>query len=145
MRIQRLTDDAIAEQLGDAMRERRLRKGVTQDDLAEKTGVSTPTIQKLEKGKGTLQLLISVLRELNSLDLLATLLAPPRVSPLEVVKTGKVTRIRAAKSPRATRVAAKPSPPRGTVLIPQKSKPSTNVEPLKGKTGDEPKLLIPRK
>lgn len=145
MRIQRLTDDAIAEQLGDAMRERRLRKGITQDELAEQTGVSTPTIQKLEKGKGTLQLLISVLRELNSLDLLATLLAPPRISPLEVVRTGKVTRIRAAKSPRATRVAAKPSPPRGTVLIPHKSKPSTNVEPLKGKTGDESKLLIPRK
>ncbi|HEJ2342329.1 TPA: helix-turn-helix domain-containing protein [Pseudomonas aeruginosa] len=145
MRIQRLTDDAIAEQLGDAMRERRLRKGITQDDLAEQTGVSTPTIQKLEKGKGTLQLLISVLRELNSLDLLATLLAPPRISPLEVVKTGKATRVRATRIPRSTQVAAKPSPPRGTVLIPPKNKPSASAESLKGKVGDESRLLIPRK
>ena len=96
MRTERMSDEAIAQQLGDAIRERRLRKDITQEALASKVGVSTPTLQKLEKGKGTLQLLIAVLRELNCLDLLGNLLAPPRVSPLAVVKTGKVGRVRAA-------------------------------------------------
>ncbi|WP_449433140.1 helix-turn-helix transcriptional regulator [Pseudomonas putida] len=131
MRIQRLSDEAIAMQLGEALRERRLRKGITQDELASLVGVSAPTIQKLEKGRGTLQLLIAVLRELNSLDLLASLTAPPRVSPLEVARTGKVVRIRAPSGSRNDRVAVKKSVER--VLGDQSTK-----------RGDKP-LLIPRK
>lgn len=131
MRIQRLSDDAIALQLGDALRERRLRKGVIQEDLAKLVGVSVPTIQKLEKGRGTLQLLISVLRELNSLDLLNSLLAAPRVSPLEVAKTGKVIRIRAAGISRGGRVMTAK-----TVA----HKPGSDSS----KRGEKP-LLIPRK
>jgi transcriptional regulator with XRE-family HTH domain len=98
MKIQRLSDEAILAQLGDALRERRLRSEVTQDVLAERVGVSTPTIQKLEKGKGTLQLLVAVLRELKSLDLLNDLTSPPRVSPLAVARSGKTSRQRAAAS-----------------------------------------------
>lgn len=131
MRIQRLSDDAIAQQLGDALRERRLRKGITQEDLANLVGVSVPTIQKVEKGRGTLQLLISVLRELNSLDLMSSLLAAPRVSPLEVAKTGKVTRIRAAGSSRGGQARV------GKVVM---HKTDTNSS----KRGERP-LLIPRK
>lgn len=127
MRIQRLSDEAIAEQLGDALRERRLRKGITQDELANLAGVSTPTLQKLEKGRGTLQLLIAVLRELNSLDLLNGLIAPPRVSPMAVAKTGKVLRTRATSASRSVRTAAQGT--LGDQFINQ---------------GDKP-LLIPRK
>lgn len=130
MRIQRLSDEAIAEQLGDALRERRLRKGITQDELAKLVGVSTPTIQKLEKGRGALQLLIAVLRELNSLDLLSSLTAPPRVSPLAVAKTGKVVRYRATGF-RSNRTEAKQSVER-------------KLGDQSTKTGNKP-LLIPRK
>ncbi|MCU1716831.1 helix-turn-helix transcriptional regulator [Pseudomonas sp. 5P_3.1_Bac2] len=98
MRVQRLSDDGIAQQLGEALRERRLRKDIIQEDLAARVGVSVPTLQKLEKGRGTVQLLIAVLRELNSLDLLSSLLAAPRVSPLAVAKSGKVSRVRASGS-----------------------------------------------
>ena len=45
MRIQRMSDEAIAIQLGKAIRERRLRKNTTQEQLAEAIGVSTPTLQ----------------------------------------------------------------------------------------------------
>jgi transcriptional regulator with XRE-family HTH domain len=131
MRIQRLSDKAIAEQLGDALRERRLRKGITQDGLANLVGVSTPTIQKLEKGRGALQLLIAVLRELNSLDLLSSLTAPPRVSPLAVAKTGKVVRLRASGGSRSDRAAVK-------------SMVERKLGDQSTKRGEKP-LLIPRK
>jgi len=131
MRIQRLSDEAIALQLGEALRERRLRKGITQDDIASLVGVSVPTIQKLEKGRGTLQLLIAVLRELNSLDLMSGLLAAPRVSPLEVAKTGKVTRIRATGSSRGGQART------GKIVV---HKPGGQLS----KRGEQP-LLIPRK
>ncbi|EJT85490.1 MULTISPECIES: helix-turn-helix transcriptional regulator [Pseudomonas] len=131
MRIQRLSDEAIAEQLGDALRERRLRKGITQDELANLVGVSTPTIRKLEKGRGALQLLIAVLRELNSLDLLSSLTALPRVSPLAVAKTGKVVRMRAAGGSRSDRIAVQPIAER-------------TLGDQSTKRGEKP-LLIPRK
>lgn len=107
MRIQRLSDEEIAKQVGNALRERRLRKGITQVGLANLVGVSTPTVQNLEKGRGAIQLLIAVLRELNSLDLLSNLIAIPRVSPLEVAKTGKVVRVRAPSSSRSGRIKRK--------------------------------------
>ena len=102
MRMQRLSDDAIAKTLGEVLRERRLRKNITQDQLAEEVGVSTPTLHKLEKGKGSIALLISVLRALNCLELLDALLSPPRASPLAVVSAGKFRRIRAAGTARVT-------------------------------------------
>ncbi|WP_367863300.1 helix-turn-helix transcriptional regulator [Pseudomonas guariconensis] len=121
-----MSDEAIAEQLGDALRTRRLRKDITQDELANLVGVSTPTIQKLEKGRGTLQLLIAVLRELNSLDLLSSLTAPPRVSPLAVAKSGKAVRLRAV----------------GTIRNQLVGKRTLDVKATK--QGEKP-LLIPRK
>ncbi|SYX89462.1 XRE family transcriptional regulator [Pseudomonas reidholzensis] len=95
MRIQRKSDDAIAAQLGEALRERRLRQNITQDQLAAQVGVSTPTLQKMEKGRGTLQLLIAVLRELGALDLLSSLVELPRISPIAAAQTGKTGRVRA--------------------------------------------------
>ncbi|MBD8482795.1 helix-turn-helix domain-containing protein [Pseudomonas coleopterorum] len=99
MRTQRMSDDAIATLLGRALRDRRLRKNITQNELAELTGVSTPTLQKLEKGKGTIANLISTLRGVGAIDLLVPLITPPPVSPLAVSRTGSPKkRIRAASS-----------------------------------------------
>lgn len=52
MRIQRLSDEAIADQLGKVIRERRLRKDIKQDDSAEAVGVSTPPSRRWRKAKG---------------------------------------------------------------------------------------------
>jgi transcriptional regulator with XRE-family HTH domain len=123
MRVQRLSDAGIAQQLGEALRERRLRQDIIQEDLATRVGVSVPTLQKLEKGRGTVQLLIAVLRELNSLDLLSSLLAAPRVSPLQVAKSGKLSRVRASGSRRAAGTPAGAAQPDGAapaLLIPRK-------------------------
>ncbi len=126
MHLQRLSDDAIAEQLGEVVRERRVRKDISQEQLAKAVGVSTPTIQKLEKGKGTIALLVATLRELKCLDLLAGLLVKPRVSPLAVMATGKARRVRASGHAKATASAT-----------------NTSVQVISKKLGE--KLLIPRK
>lgn len=127
MRTMRMSDDAIAVQIGQAIRERRLRKNITQDELANSVGISTPTLQKLEKGKGTLATLISTLRALGSLDLLTPLMTPPPVSPLAVAKSKKsLTRVRAIGHARATATAT-----------------NTAVIVSKGSAGTT--LLIPKK
>lgn len=95
---QRNSDKAIAEQVGLALLQRRLHKNIKQDDLARAVGVSSSTLHRLEKGKGSLQLLVAVLEVLNELDLLASLLTPPRISPRAVASTGKTHRVRAAGS-----------------------------------------------
>lgn len=121
MRMQRMSDEAIAVQIGQAIRERRLRKNITQDELAESAGVSTPTLQKLEKGKGTIANLITALRALGSLDLLVPVLTPPPVSPLAVSQARSArARVRAAPSSSGrgkTLTAAN----NASLLIPRKS------------------------
>ncbi|WP_248738332.1 helix-turn-helix transcriptional regulator [Pseudomonas sp. MWU12-2029] len=134
MRIQRKSDDAISAQLGEALRARRLRKDITQDQLADSVGVSTPTIQKLEKGKGTLQLLIAVLREFDSLDLLSGLIEPPRASPMAAAQTGKTGRVRALGAVRTSD---------GRIHVHQSTQPQTSTK--NKEQGKAKPLLIPRK
>ncbi|MBV4460350.1 helix-turn-helix domain-containing protein [Pseudomonas sp. COR58] len=134
MRIQRKSDEAIAAQLGESLRERRLRKDITQDQLAERVGVSTPTIQKLEKGRGTLQLLIAVLREFDALDLLSSLIEPARASPLTAATTGKTGRTRALGAVRTSD---------GRVQVFHSTQPE--ALPKNKKQGTAKPLLIPRK
>ncbi|WP_426202591.1 helix-turn-helix transcriptional regulator [Pseudomonas sp. TWP3-1] len=136
MRIQRQSDDAIAAQLGEGLRERRVRKDITQDQLAKNVGVSTPTIQKLEKGKGTLQLLIAVLRELDSLDLLSSLIEPPRASPIAAAQTGKTGRVRALGAVRTSD---------GRFHAYHSTQPGTDPHNKSNKQGTARPLLIPRK
>lgn len=128
MPIPRTSDEAIAEQMGLALRERRLNKNIKQADLALAAGVSTSTLQKLESGKGNLLILIAVLRALNELALLGSLLAPPRLSPRAVAKTGKTHRVRAAGRRPDENVKGPISP----LALP---------DPVQGQT---PHLLIPR-
>jgi len=128
MRIQRMSDDAIASTLGQAIRERRLRKNISQDGLAELVGISSPTLGKLENGKGTIANLISTLRGLGALDLLAPMMTPPPVSPLAVSRASTSTKRIRASSPKSTdslgqgqRVKTGPSASINSLLIPKKN------------------------
>lgn len=81
-----LTDTAIAELLGQRLRALRLRKNRTQGKLAERTALSVGTIQALESGRGKIENLIAVLRDLNALDGLDAFLPEPQESPLALAK-----------------------------------------------------------
>lgn len=83
--------------LGEQLRELRLRRDLTQVELAALANVSESTVKQLESGRGsTLSTLIRVTRALDRDDWLAALAPPPPpVSPLE--------RLRAARQADATK------------------------------------------
>jgi transcriptional regulator with XRE-family HTH domain len=93
-----MTDTAIGEELGRRFRELRLRKNITREDLADRTQTSVSRIKSLEAGKGKLETMIAVLRELGALDNLEVFLPDPGISPLQLAKMRGKKRQRASGS-----------------------------------------------
>ena len=76
-----LSDKAIEDELGQRFRDLRLRRNMTQKELAEATTLSLNTIKALEAGKGKLASVIAVLRELQALDELDSFIPQPERKP----------------------------------------------------------------
>jgi len=90
-------------QLGEQVRNLRLRQNLDQRSLAEQAGVGLSALKNLESGKGaTLKTLIKVLRALGRSGWLETLAPAVSISPIQMLKA-KATRQRASK--RRTTVA----------------------------------------
>jgi transcriptional regulator with XRE-family HTH domain len=86
-----MTDKGIETEIGRRIRSLRLRRNLTQQDVAEAAALSLNTIKALEAGKGKLASLIAVLRELGALDELDNLIPEAPISPLQLAKQqGKV-------------------------------------------------------
>jgi putative transcriptional regulator len=81
-----LSDKGIEQELGGRIRALRLRKNITQKELAEATTLSLNTIKSLESGSGKLSTVIAVLRELGALDALDSFIPEPSISPLQLAK-----------------------------------------------------------
>gem|GEM_PF-104487 len=93
-----MTDKAIAHMLGQRFRDLRLRRNITQQQLAETTALSLNVIKALEQGKGKLTTVIAVLRELQALDELENLLPETQISPLQLARLQGKQRQRARGS-----------------------------------------------
>jgi len=86
-----MTDKGVEAELGRRLRSLRLRRNLTQEQVAEAAVLSLNTIKALEAGKGKLASLIAVLRELGALEELDNLLPEISISPLQLAKQqGKV-------------------------------------------------------
>ena len=81
-----MTDEALAKELGNRLKERRLQKNISQGKLAELSGLSINAIKSLEKGRATMPTLIAVLRVLEGLDELMSLLELSPVQPMELLR-----------------------------------------------------------
>jgi len=82
-----VTDDAILNEIGQRLAQRRLDHGLTQASLAEQTGVSKRTVERLEDGESVQ--LVNLIRVLRGLDLahgVENLIPAPTVRPLDVVE-----------------------------------------------------------
>ena len=86
MNFYALSEKGIEEELGRRIRALRLRKNITQKELAEATTLSLNTIKSLESGSGKLSTLIAVLRELGALDHLNSFIPEPSISPIQLAK-----------------------------------------------------------
>jgi putative transcriptional regulator len=80
------SDRAILKELGERLRKLRLRKNITQEELAERALLSVGTIKSLEAGKGKLSTLVAVLRELGALDQLDQFIPPVSISPIKMAE-----------------------------------------------------------
>lgn len=75
--------DEIARRLAARVRDERLRLGWKQVTLAERSGVSLPTIRRYERdGRTSMEKLLKICHALGRLDAFADLLKPPPASSI---------------------------------------------------------------
>jgi transcriptional regulator with XRE-family HTH domain len=100
------TDSAALDELGSRLRRHRIRRDLTQKDLAHEAGVSVDTVKRVESGRaiGTDNLL-RVLRALGLLEALGRAIPAPPPSPLERLALQGAERQR-VRHPRAPRQAS---------------------------------------
>ncbi|WP_346837095.1 helix-turn-helix transcriptional regulator [Microbulbifer sp. SAOS-129_SWC] len=91
------SDRQILQILGKRLRQHRLHRDITQAQLAQRAGLSVSTIKGLEAGRGRLDSLIAVLRELQQLDALDAFLPDPGLSPLQLAERQGRPRRRASR------------------------------------------------
>ena len=84
-----ISNEAIWIELGRRLRETRLNVLLTQEVVAGEAGLAVNTVKNLEKGKGTLASVVAVMRALDALDQLNSLLPAPGISPLMMLKKSK--------------------------------------------------------
>lgn len=99
MKIDQLhNDDLILQELGSRLEQIRLRQNLTQAALAERAGISTRTLQRLESGAvaTALTTLIRVCRELGTFDPLEVLFPTSAMSPMDQLKKQDSDRKRAS-------------------------------------------------
>ncbi len=94
-----LTDNAILEHVGDRVRQLRLRKDLTQYQLAKDSGVGKSTIERFEKGHSIqLTSYIRILRTFGKLDALLDLIPEQAASPMEMLMRELPAKYRASKA-----------------------------------------------
>lgn len=100
--IYMLTDIEICDRIGVKIKTVRLKQNMSQEELADKSGVSISTIKRMEEGEvKTLESLIRILRTLGKLDIFIPLVNEEQLSPNEYYelasKAKKLVRKRASK------------------------------------------------
>ena len=91
-----MTDKGIGQEIGRRIRSLRLRRNLTQQQVADKAALSLNAIKSLESGKGKLSTLLAVLRELGALDAFDSFIPEPSISPLQLVRQQGKKRRRAS-------------------------------------------------
>lgn len=91
-----MTNNRIELEIGKRIKGHRLKRNITQLELANKTGLSRVSISKIERGKGsTLSSLIEILRMLDLLQNIERLIPEIEISPIELIRLKNEKRIRA--------------------------------------------------
>lgn len=86
MNIEEKAPSAIAEELGERLKQARLNADMTQIEVADQAGVSRKAVLNAEKGKGQLEVFIAVLSALNLTGQLENLLPVQDISPIQLSK-----------------------------------------------------------
>lgn len=93
-----LSNPAIMIEIGKRLKSYRIRKNLSQKELASRAGISVLSVQNLEKGRFvTMVTFISILRMLKLLGNIETLVPELPISPVELLKLKGKTRKRVQK------------------------------------------------
>jgi transcriptional regulator with XRE-family HTH domain len=103
-----VSDSTILNELGDRIRGLRLRRNITQEELAERTLLAVGTIKSLEAGKGKLSTLVTVLRELGALDQLDKFIPEITISPIKIAESSTKLSARRKRATGSKRMGKKP-------------------------------------
>ena len=94
----KISPAAIAEELGNRLKQARLNADITQAELAERTGLNRRTILNAEKGNVQLKNLVAILVSLEMADQLNLFLPVQEISPLQLAKLKGQKRQRASRT-----------------------------------------------
>nr|WP_320014870.1 helix-turn-helix transcriptional regulator [uncultured Desulfobacter sp.] len=103
MVFEKMSPMAIAEQLGERLKQARLNTDLTQAEVASRTGLNRRTILNAEKGNVQLKNLVAILIALGMVEQINMFLPIQEVSPLQLAK------LRGKKRQRASRTQKKKS------------------------------------
>ncbi len=99
MQLTFLSDKAILKELARRIRRRRLNLNLTQQQVAEQSGLHLQTIKNFESGNNaSLLTLIQILRVFGDLEALDRFLPDPGLSPVQLLKLKGKQRQRASGS-----------------------------------------------
>ena len=92
-----LSDSAIVKEICSGMKQMRLNKNLSQDQVAVRSGLHRVTISRMEAGRAaTLLTVVQVLRALDRLEVLQTFREEPEISPIQLLKAQERTRKKAS-------------------------------------------------
>jgi putative transcriptional regulator len=91
-----MTDRGIGKEMGIRIRSLRLRRNMTQQQVADAAALSLNAVKSVESGKGKLLTLIAVLRELGALDALDSFIPDALISPMQLARQQGKKRQRAS-------------------------------------------------
>lgn len=94
--MNQITPLALAEEIGERLKQARLNRDLTQSDVAELAGVARKTVLNAEKGKVQLERLMAILIALDLTDQLDLFLPKQEISPLQLAKLQGKKRQRAS-------------------------------------------------
>jgi len=98
-RFQGWDDDAILIEVGERLRDLRLNRNISQEELATRSGVSARTVRQIEQGGNTsLETLIRLMRALEVLDRLDSMFPAEGPSPIQLLEMQGRRRRRASRA-----------------------------------------------
>lgn len=132
-----LTDDAVLARLGERLAQARLRRELTQRELAAEAGVGSTTVERIERGKSvTLANFVRVLRALDLLDELLQMAPEAALRPAELAQRAGRVRQRASSARRRHVTTAPPAPFAwgDERTVPERTTPERAARPSNGRS-----------